>query len=197
MLSGCSSYYKNLRSVEVNSSCSDKIKPRGIESTWYHAGVDVIGKHMSGLLLIKQMPDHSNRIVFTNEAGLTFFDFAYAPDGSFEVKSILVQLDKAPVVETLQKDFELLLGLPFKNKLKEWHNGKERYFGVLRDSEIIYFTTTQDCSALGRLEIGSKRKRKVSITRQGTDSLSPEIITISHFTFDMTINLKRINQNVN
>ena len=55
------------------------------------------------------MPDSSLRIVFSNEMGFKFFDFAFLPDGSFKVFTIIKQMDKKAVITTLRKDFELVL----------------------------------------------------------------------------------------
>lgn len=197
MLASCSSYYKNLQPVMADTICIDRIKPDQVATAWFDAGVDVIGKHLSGLLLIKEMPDRSVRVVFTNETGLTFFDFEFEQEGTFHVKRIINQLDKKPVIETLRKDFYLLLGFPFRQELKAWLWEDERYFGITKQGERLYFTTTTDCSTLGALEAGSKLKRKVSITLEGNDTARPEKIVIKHFTFNMTITLKKINKDVN
>ncbi len=195
MMASCSSYYKNLQTVKVDDACAEKIKPKGIATSWFDASVDVMGKHISGLLLIKKMPDTSNRIVFMNEAGVTFFDFAFANDGTFTVKQIISQLNKKAVIETFRKDFSLLLGIPFQKPLLAWHMGNEYYYGVTNGEERIYFTTKSGCDSLGRLEIGSKRKRMVSIASEGQDAEHPQKIVIKHFTFSMTIELKKIEKN--
>src|SRR5690349_1985117 len=106
---GCASDYKGLMVVSVNQECLSKMKPVGLSTAWYDAGIDVVGKHISGLLLIKEMPDQSKRIVFTNEAGLTFFDFGFDVSGNFKVHYVIQQLDRKAVVRLLRDDFALLL----------------------------------------------------------------------------------------
>ncbi|MDH4088976.1 MAG: hypothetical protein OEV24_00825 [Cyclobacteriaceae bacterium] len=163
-----------------------------IETAWYDASIDVMNNHISGLLLIKDMPDGSHRIVFTNEVGVTFFDFGFSA-GSFKVHSILSQLDKKPVVETLRKDFELIIGLPFqKASFNRYLAGDEIYFGVTQKKETAYFITSKDCASLQRLELGTKRKRKVSVRMPGSGYPSPDRFELEHHTFNMKINLKRI-----
>ncbi|HYG02552.1 MAG TPA: hypothetical protein VD927_08900 [Chryseosolibacter sp.] len=192
---GCSSYYKNLSRTEVDHECLERIKPRPVSKSWYHASVDVFGKHLSGLLLIKPMADHSHRVVFSNESGITFFDFEFGSDGSFSVKRIIEQLDRRPVITTLKEDFELILGKPFLQPLTSWKHDNETYFGIENGRERIYFTTT-DCKSLGRIEIGSRKKRKVSVSLVGDISSAPEGIIITHFTFPMTINLNKFENHV-
>jgi hypothetical protein len=194
-LAGCASYYKGLTS-EALIPCADEIKPTNLNTTWYTASIDVIGKHLSGLLVVKKMPDASYRLVFTNEAGATFFDFKFLPDGSFQVVSVITQLNKKPVIETLRKDFELMLGLPFDQPLQSWQHNSLKYAGIERDGEKIYFIVNPDCASHGNLEIGSNRKRKVSISLMGKEPEQPDSILITHYTFDMTIRLTKFDKDV-
>jgi hypothetical protein len=174
-----------------DNDCANKLAPRRINSSWYHASVDVVGNHISGLLLIKNMPDSSKRVVFTSEAGVTFFDFGFST-GNFQVHNIIKQLDRKPVVETLRKDFELILGIPFQGSdFQRWTMDDEVFYGVKQKKETAYFITTKDCASLRRLELGSSRKRKVSVVIAGESYPSPDQIELTHHTFKMKISLTR------
>lgn len=80
----------------------------------YRTQVDVVGKHLSGLLFFKKQPDATYRVVFTNEMGLNFFDFHFAPH-RFEVLPCIAQLNKRAVMNQLHKDlgFVLMTDLDF------------------------------------------------------------------------------------
>jgi hypothetical protein len=189
----CASEYKNLKLITVDQKCLSKVKPVSLSTAWYDAAIDVVGKQISGLLLIKEMPDKSKRIVFTNEAGVTFFDFGFDHSGSFKVYYVIRQLDKKAVVRLLRDDFSLLLGIPFESRVwKSWELGGERYFGVSKKNENHYFITDKDCSSLQRLESASKRKKKLTIVLAGLDVQKPDSITLQHHTFAMKINLKKL-----
>ena len=193
ILISCSADYRNLRKVRSDELCSSKIAPAAIKTSWYNAGVDVVGKHLSGLLLIKNMPDSSTRIVFTNEVGVTFFDFEFSKRGNFQVHNVITQLNKKAVIRILRKDFELILGLPFKQgPYEQFITDDEVYFGVKQKNETAYFITTKDCASLQRLEWGTARKRKVSVKIPGSSYPSPEKIELEHLTFNMQIKLTRI-----
>src|SRR5690349_10497852 len=88
LLAGCASSYQDLKPVQADPACLAKFKPV-FKSTWYNASIDVVGKHLSGLLLFKTMADSTMRVVFTNEVGITFFDFEFAPNGHFKVKQVI------------------------------------------------------------------------------------------------------------
>jgi hypothetical protein len=190
---GCASDYKMLQPISVDQECLGRTKPPELETSWYTAGVDVVGRHLSGLLLIKVMPDETKRIVFTNESGVTLFDLGFGTGGTFTVHSIIPQLDKKAVVGLLRDDFSLLLGLPFKSeKWVAFSTEGEKYIGVAEKKEMHYIISDGNCSALRRLETGSKRKRKLTIALNGNDMRKPDSIVLQHHTFEMKIELKKI-----
>lgn len=192
---GCMSDYRAMQPVETNVNCVKKLAPEYFSTSWYHASVDVVGNHISGLLLIKNMPDSAYRIVFTNEAGVTFFDFGFSGQGDFKVYNIIRQLDKGPVIQTLRKDFALILGLPFrKTSLHSWTTGDEVFYGAKQKKETAYFITNKDCASLRRLELGSDRKRKVTVNISGNGYPLPENIELTHHNFDMQIKLTRFDK---
>ena len=191
--SGCASDYKALNRTTVDENCIQKLRPNGIMTSWYDASIEAAGKHISGLLLVKNMTDSSNRVVFTSEAGVTFLDFQFFNDGSFKVHRVIRQLDKKPVIRVLRKDFELMLGIPFrKMSWQTWETETEKYFGVMQNKETHYFITGLDCASLHRIESGSKRKRKVSLQYSGTDIRRPDSIRLLHHTFAMRIDLRKL-----
>jgi len=170
--------------------------PFTIATSWYQASIDVASKHLSGLLLIKNMPDSSQRVVFTNEAGVTFFDFGFKKREKFTVHSIVKKFNRKPVIKTLRKDFAMMLGEPFaRGGLQSWKTQDENFFGVTQNKETAYFITDKDCSSLRRLELGTKRKRKVSIEIKGAGYPSPDTLNITHFTFPLQIRLMHFQKN--
>src|SRR3978361_803813 len=106
VLVGCSSVYKNLQPATGNINYIQKFKPN-FKNALYKAEIDVVGHHLSGLLLIKTLPDSTIRMVFSTEMGYKFFDFAFSPDGDFKVFYVVKQMNKNAVIKTLKKDFEL------------------------------------------------------------------------------------------
>ena len=188
----CASDYKYMQTVESNPACISKLAPDQFQTSWYHASVDVVGNHISGLLLVKNMPDSSHRVVFTNEVGMTFFDFGFSRNGEFQVFNIINQLDRKPIINTLRMDFELILGLHFRNASYEVKTRDgELFYGVRQKNETAYFITTKDCASLRRLELGSARKRKVTVHVTGNGYPRPDKIELLHNTFNMQIKLTR------
>jgi len=192
----CNSAYRLLKPVSIDTVCADKINPSSISTSWYQASIKVANKHLSGLVLIKNMPDSSRRVVFTNETGVTFFDFGFKGPEEFSVHAIVKKLNRKAVIRTLRNDFELLLGQPFAlGGLQSWKTQDEIFFGVRHKKEIAYFITDKDCGPLRRLEWGTKRKRKVSIKIIGSGYPLPDTVDITHHTFPLGIRLTRFQKN--
>jgi hypothetical protein len=129
-----------------------------------------------------------------NEAGVKFFDFEFDSLHRFQVKQVIDQFNKKPVLKVLRQDFELLMGFNFENQLSSWEKGGELYFGKETKNIFNYFVTPKDCSAVLRLESASKRKRKVTIMSSG-DPTAPDSIQIQHHTFAMQIGLRKLEKN--
>jgi hypothetical protein len=177
--------------TNTEDKCIKKFKPV-FTSDLYEAKVDVIGKHISGLVLFKTMPDSSVRIVFTNEAGVKFFDFEFRQN-HFHVYQIIHQLNKKPVIKTLQRDFEMIL-MPWvgSEKPSVYKNDNELHYVYNHEGEKDCVVTSPDCNTLQRLEKTSVRKKKVLVNLISRNNQAPDSIAIAHLTFNMKIGLKRL-----
>src|SRR5438128_8324576 len=95
-LCACASQYKQLQQSTGNADCLQKFKP-DFTRALYYTTVNVTGKYLSGILLIKKMPDSSTRMVFSNQSGFKFFDFEFSASGDFKVYYIIDKLNKKAV----------------------------------------------------------------------------------------------------
>lgn len=189
----CSTIRPILKPAEVDPACIKKFVPE-LNSVWYNTSVDVAGRHLSGLMLFKKLEDQSQRIVFTNEAGIKFFDFGFDASGKFTVYQALKRLNKKAVVNTFKRDFELLL----MNKVGSqapvaMQDDSTLKFAFDDGKETDYIITNPECSHLIKLEKWGRKNVMTEITRQGANTI-PDSIQIRHFNFDMTIKMRRLNQ---
>ncbi len=189
---GCSPAHQQMQSANADVSMLQKFKP-AFTVALYNTTVDVVGNHLSGLLLIKKMPDSSTRMVFSNEMGFTFFDFEFAADGNFKVYSIIKKLDKKSVIKTLQHDFELVLMNNLDNS-KATVRSKDGliYFIFEQTKGFNYYITNQTGDELVRMERASNKKTIVEAVMKNYIKGIPDTIGISHKTFEFNIGLKRI-----
>lgn len=192
LLMSCASAYRNLQTYQGDADCLKKFQPK-FTTNWFKATVDVFGKHIGGLLLIKKMPDSSMRVNFMNETGISFLDFEFH-GSEFKVHNVMKALDKNAVINTLRKDFELILmdQINAVNSNSSERN-QEVYYFFPENKEKVYFVTNMDCSTLLRVERTSKLKLMVEANFVNPDSNGvPDSVHISHFTFDMQITLKKL-----
>ncbi len=192
LIMSCSPVHQQMQSAAADANVLQKFKP-AFTVALYNTTVDVMGNHLSGLLLIKKMPDSSTRIVFSNEMGLGFFDFEFAADGSFKVHSIMKKLDKRSVIKTLQHDFELVLMNNLDNsKAVVKTNEGLTYFIFPQSKGFNYYITNQSGDELVRMERASNKKIMVEAVMKNYIGGIPDTIGISHKTFEFNIGLKRI-----
>ena len=192
ILLSCSPSYKQMQSVVAEVNVLQKFKPN-FTVVLYNTTVDVVGNHLSGLLLIKKMPDSSTRMVFSNEMGFSFFDFEFKPDGEFKVYSIMKKLNKKSVIKTLQHDFELILMNNLDNsKAVIKTNEGLTYFIFPQSKGFNYYITNQSGNELVRMERASNKKTIVEAVMKNYLDGIPDTIGISHKTFEFNIGLKRI-----
>jgi hypothetical protein len=193
LLSACGSAYKHLQKSNGSAACIPGLAPQ-ITTTLYRAQIDVTGHYLSGLLIIKQLPDSSVRLLFTNEAGFKFFDFGFPPSGNMIVHHITDKMNKKAVIKTLRKDFQLLL----MNRLDEATylsktDGTHPYHIYKQGKDHYYYKTTANCDSLLSMERGSKRKKIVDIQFTGLQKSLPDSVFIKHNNFAFNITLKQIN----
>ena len=186
----CTSAYKNLRSADGDVHCIKAFTPK-FDNTLYSAYIDVTKHHLSGLLFFKRMPDSSMRIVFTNEMGVKFFDFAFTKDGQFIKYYILHKLDKKAIVKALRNDMRLVLLHPDLSNAKSLKDTTYSYIAVPNHKGNDYYITDH-CEKLARIEKASKRKAVVAVQMLDYKNGIPDSINIQHKNFKFTIALKRV-----
>lgn len=175
---------------QLSNECFKSCIPK-FSSALYAAGIDVVGHHISGLLFLKVMPDSSQRAVFSNEAGITYFDFEWKKNGEFKTHQVIRKLKKRVVINTVRKDFELMLmpGSIVKSVQKQEEEGK---YLVIRKKEKVLFKTDQSCQSIISVDVVGKRHRLVEAKFFPEGKNIPDSVSIVHHNFSMKIALKKI-----
>ncbi len=192
VVAGCrQSPYLFLSDATARQTCIETFRPK-FKTVLYNSHINVVGKHLSGLLLIKTMPDSSKRVVFTNEMGVKFFDFEFTSTG-FNVKYVIKQLNKKVVINELKKDIGLVLFYNLKmTDIKYQNSENELYFGFKSGKEINYYITDKNCEHLLKIENASAKKKKMTIDLTDYKAGLPDSVYITHHNFEFNISLKQI-----
>lgn len=192
VVTGCRSVYKGLQTdAAAQPECIRQFAPQ-FTNTLYSAQVDVTKHHLSGLVLLKLMPDSAIRLVFANEMGFKFFDFEYDKDGNFTKHFIIPKMDKKPVVKTLSQDFALVLLHPDLRKAHVARENGERFVVAPTEKGNNYYITDSACTELRRIEKSSRRKPVVRVELRHYQNGIPDSILIKHLNFKFNISLQRV-----
>jgi len=189
---GCSRLlYQDLTPTTDPTTPLKALKP-SFTTTLYRTEIDVVGKHLSGLLFFKNLPDGTYRVVFTNEMGLNLFDFHFA-DGRFEVLHCIDQLNSRPVINQLRKDigYVLMADLDY-NTGKVYRKGNLRYYTFATRDETTVYITDADTKTVSHIENATPRKLKVVVALTERVAGMPDSVFVEHKLFPFTINLKQI-----
>ena len=192
LLAHCTPVHKQMQAAQADVNRVRQFQP-AFGTALYNTTVDVTGNHLSGLLMIKRMPDSSVRIVFSSEMGLGFFDFEFRPDGDFKVHSIIKKMNRKAVIKTLRHDFELVLmnRLDY-TKASVRSNKDELYFIFPQEKGFNYYVTDPEFKKLIRMERASNKKVIVKAVVKDMRNGIPDSIGIAHQAFEFNIGLKRI-----
>ncbi len=199
--------YKDLKRQGNNSSLllpATTYTPK-FEKVLYSCNVKgrtPLGKRfsLSGLLFFKQFEDGSERVVFQNQMGITYFDFGWDQSGGFSVHQIIAQMDKPALIKTLKKDIELLL---FKNLSPVSSGvftdvaGKEYLRFELKEKGFVYYVFEKG-NVVGIENADDKRKVVVMVLNdaKGSDTFAQNI-SMKHLRAHFTIELNRIQEENN
>ena len=73
----------------------------------YNMQLDFMKHHFSGLLIVKELPDHEIRILASTYFGLSLFDFSLR-ENEFHVNSCIEPMKKKKILRLLETDFKNL-----------------------------------------------------------------------------------------
>jgi hypothetical protein len=182
-----------MQKIQSGRSCVQKFKP-DFNHVLYQTSVYVAGKYISGILLIKYMPDSSTRIVFSNETGFPFFDFGFMPDNGFTIYQVTPRMNKKALIKTLRKDFELLLFRNMDNsKYYALSDSLLVYHAYPQSKGINYYITDVNCRQLVKMQRASNKKPIMEAFMDGAAfNNPPDSIFIRHLNFNFSIALKKI-----
>jgi hypothetical protein len=199
---GCGSRSTQLLTTsEMQAASVAQVQPK-FEKVLYRCTIDgrlVLKKfHLSGILYLKMMDGEHTRVVFQGEMGNTFFDFGWGENDSFQVYSIIDQMNKPGLIKTLRKDFEMLLGkgVVRSGAAYSMSQGPCLQFRLLAADDttayVRYYLNRQD--ELIKIENGDAKRQVVEMTVAPSPVRTlPSLLTIDHKRAGFTIQLNQIN----
>ncbi|MGO4772821.1 hypothetical protein ACEN2I_14260 [Flavobacterium sp. W22_SRS_FK3] len=153
----------------------------------YKTNITVYGHEMSGIFIAKKINDTTHRVVFTTEFGNKLLDFEIS-ETSFKVNSIVSELDKKILINTLKEDFRLLLKKEYLIQEQFEHESDDIYKSEdgKRDNYIFFSKKEHQLEKIIR---SSKTKEKITITFTSENDIFAEKVVILHQNIKLKIEL--------
>lgn len=193
ILAACSSPYRKLQKADGSPGCIQKFKP-AFQTAYFEAKVEILSHQLSGVLIMKKMPDSNIRLVFSTKPGIKLFDFEFASNSEFRVLYIMDQLDKKGIIKTLRKDFELILFFNTNpNRGYLLRDSLRFYYVFPQESGVNYYIADSSCSVLYAMQRASDRKIIAEAIMNNYQQGMPDTIGIEHKNFHFIIGLKKMN----
>jgi phosphoribosylformylglycinamidine (FGAM) synthase PurS component len=161
----------------------------------YKANITAYGNELSGIFIAKKINDTTHRMVFTTEFGNKLLDFEITED-DFKVNSIVAELDRKILINTLVKDFRLLLRSHYE--VKGQFDSKESKVYLSEDGKRLnYLFVSKSDNTLSKIVHATKRKEKINLFYTVENNIFASKIIIQHKTMPLIIELNYFNNKTN
>lgn len=159
----------------------------------YKAKINLYGKNFSGILVIKKTGTETHRVAFVTEFGNKIFDFLYQGD-TFTKNFVLPDLDKKLVVNTLKKDFRLLI-MERSAVVQQYTGEGVEIYKTEQDNRFNFYVVDVPSQRLQKIINTSKSKEKVTITFISENTTKATDISIEHENIKLKIELVQFSKN--
>lgn len=153
----------------------------------YKTNITVYGNEISGIFIAKKINDTTHRIVFTTEFGNKLMDFEIS-DTDFKVNSIVSELDRKILINTLKEDFRLLLKKDYQIQEQFENDSADIYKSKDGKRDNYLFISKKD-HRLEKIVHSSQTKEKFTLTFSSENNIFAEKIQIIHQNIKLKIEL--------
>lgn len=153
----------------------------------YKTNITVYGHEMSGIFIAKKINDTTHRVVFTTEFGNKLFDFEIS-ETTFKVNSIVSELDKKILINTLKEDFRLLLKKEYLIQ-EQFENESDNIYKSADGNRDNYLFVSKNDHQLDKIIRASKTKEKITITFTLENDIFAKKVVILHQNIKLKIEL--------
>ena len=153
----------------------------------YKTNISVYGNEISGIFIAKKINDTTHRIVFTTEFGNKLMDFEIS-DTDFKVNSIVSELDRKILINTLKEDFRLLLKKDYQIQEQFENDSADIYKSKDGKRDNYLFISKKD-HRLEKIVHSSQTKEKFTLTFSSENNIFAEKIQIIHQNIKLKIEL--------
>ncbi len=156
----------------------------------YKTNISVYGNELSGIFIAKKINDTTHRVVFTTEFGNKLMDFEISKT-DFKVNSIVSELDRKILINTLKEDFRLLLKKEYQIQEQFENESADIYKSEDGKRDNYIFISKKD-QKLEKIVHASKTKEKFTLLFNSENNIFAEKIQIIHQNIKLKIDLQQL-----
>jgi hypothetical protein len=153
----------------------------------YKTNITVYGHDMSGIFIAKKINDTTHRVVFTTEFGNKLLDFEIS-EKTFKINSIVSELDRKILINTLKEDFRLLLKKEYLLQ-EQFENESDNIYKSADGKRDNYLFVSKKEQKLEKVVHSSKTKEKITITFTLENDIFAKKVVILHQNIKLKIEL--------
>lgn len=153
----------------------------------YKTNITVYGHDMSGIFIAKKINDTTHRVVFTTEFGNKLLDFEIS-EKTFKINSIVSELDRKILINTLKEDFRLLLKKQYLLQ-EQFENESFNIYKSADGKRDNYLFVSKKEQKLEKVVHSSKTKEKITITFTLENDTFAKKVVILHQNIKLKIEL--------
>jgi phosphoribosylformylglycinamidine (FGAM) synthase PurS component len=153
----------------------------------YKTNITVYGHEISGIFIAKKINDTTHRVVFTTEFGNKLLDFEIS-EKTFKVNSIVSELDRKILINTLTEDFRLLLKKEYLIQ-EQFENESDNIYKSADGNRDNYLFISKKDPKLEKVVNASKTKEKITLFFSSENNIFAEKIQIIHQNIKLKIEL--------
>ena len=153
----------------------------------YKTNITVYGHEISGIFIAKKINDTTHRVVFTTEFGNKLLDFEIS-EKTFKVNSIVSELDRKILINTLTEDFRLLLKKEYVIE-EQFENETNNIYKSKDGNRDNYLFISKKDQKLEKVVNASKTKEKITLLFSSENNIFAENIQIIHQNIKLKIEL--------
>jgi hypothetical protein len=153
----------------------------------YKANITVYGNNLTGIFIAKKINETTHRVVFTTEFGNKLLDLEIS-ENDFKVNSIVDELNKSILINTLKTDFRLLLRKQFQVQ-EQFENESEMVYKSEDNNRFNYLFVSKKDNKFSKIVQASKRKEKINFSFITENNTFAQNIIIEHYNIQLKIEL--------
>lgn len=188
ILISCGSVTKNFTSKKLDKTAIEVPYFSEPKNDYvYKTNITVYGHEMSGIFIAKKINDTTHRVVFTTEFGNKLLDFEIS-ETDFKVNSIVSELDKKILINTLKEDFRLLLKKEYLIQ-EQFENESYNIYKSADGKRDNYLFISKKDQKLEKVVHSTKTKEKITITFSLENDIFAKKVVILHQNIKLRIEL--------